>query len=50
MKRFSLYILILFSISSAFTQEKIEVDKDYEKGTLVDGYKEGLWSYFHWNK
>ena len=46
MKRFSLYILILFSISSAFTQEKIEVDKDYEKGTLVDGYKEGLWSYY----
>lgn len=46
MKRILLYILIFFSISSAFSQEKIEVDKNYEKGTLVDGYKEGLWSYY----
>ena len=40
------YILFLFSISSTFSQEKVEVDNGYEKGTLVDGYKEGLWSYY----
>ena len=40
------YILFLFSISSTFSQEKVEVDNGYEKGTLVDGYKDGIWSYY----
>ena len=38
-------ILLIFSMNIQ-GQKKIEVDNGYEKGTLVDGYKNGLWSYY----
>ncbi len=42
---YALIFLLLFS-SSLFGQNKKIVDNGYEKGILVDGFKEGLWSYY----
>ncbi|HHH53278.1 MAG TPA: TonB family protein [Bacteroidetes bacterium] len=43
----NIYLIILLGISlNVFGQEKQLVDNGYEKGTLVNGYKEGVWQYF----
>jgi len=43
--KFIIVILLSFLSSLSFGQKK-EVDNGYEKGLLVDGYKDGIWEYY----
>ena len=42
-------IILLLSLTTLSFGQKQEVDNGYEKGVLVDGYKEGIWEYYENN-
>ena len=41
-----LYLFIILSIPLLSSGQSVNVDNGYEKGLLVDGYKEGIWEYY----
>jgi TonB family protein len=49
MKIGSILLILLLNISTFSFGQKEEVDNGYEKGLLVDGYKEGVWEYYENN-
>jgi len=46
MKLRSTVVILLLSLTTLSFGQKKEVDNGYEKGHLVDGYKEGIWEYY----
>lgn len=49
MKKESTALILLLSLTALTFGQTKEVDNGYEKGLLVDGYKEGTWQYFESN-
>ncbi len=41
-----LCLIMILSIPIIIFGQKVNVDNGYEKGILVDGYKEGIWEYY----
>jgi len=45
----SLYLFLLIALNfpiNSYGQNAENIDRTYEKGKLVDGYKEGVWEYY----
>lgn len=49
MKLVSTIAMLLLSLTTLSFGQNREVDSDYEKGLLVDGFKEGIWEYYESN-
>ena len=47
----SLILLFVFCLTQQFifSQEEIKIENKYESGTVVNGYKRGVWNYFDYS-
>lgn len=46
MKRLTLFLILTMTVGLIYAQEEIQIQNEFESGTVINGYKRGVWKYF----